>query len=196
MAIYSQSVELDAPPTPFDLPIANPGVDSRTGQRRSLNDYAEASILVVVFTCNHCPYAKHVEGTLIRLARQYAERGVQFVLISPNDPATYAEDSFEGMEKRAREKDFPFPYLYDETQEVARAYGALCTPDLYAYRNEGGTFSLGYHGRIDETRPGQGTSTGKDLEHALQDLLSRGEVTFEQFPSMGCSIKWRPGSVG
>lgn len=192
MAVYSHSIELGAPAAPFDLRIANPGVDGRTGERRCLEDFAEASVLVVVFMCNHCPYAQHVEDTLIRLARHYADRGVQFVFISSNDPEAYPEDSFENMAIRAQEKDYPFPYLYDETQEVAKSYDAQCTPDLYVYRNEGGTFLLRYHGRIDETRPGQGVSTGKDLERALEGLLSGGELTFEQYPSMGCSIKWRP----
>lgn len=191
---YAHSLQLGTPVISFDLPVANPDVDDRAGNRRSLQDYTGASVLVVVFNCNHCPYAKHVEPALIEAAREYQGRGVQFVLINPNDASKYEEDSFEGMVERARAKQYPFPYLHDETQEIAHAYDAVCTPDVYAYRNEEGEFLLGYHGRVDGTRPGNGRSTGDELRRALDDLLTGGAVSFPQHPSMGCSIKWKSGS--
>src|SRR5690606_18636088 len=113
-----------------------------------------------------------------------------FVAISPNDPAQYPDDSPENMARRAGEKAYPFAYLYDETQEVARAYGADCTPDVFIYDEDR---TLVYRGRIDATRPGQGTADAKELRRALRDLLEEGEVTFDQKPSMGCNIKWKEG---
>ena len=189
---YSQEVELGSQAPAFSLPAANPSVDPYAGDTRSLADYEDAEVLVVVFTCNHCPYAKHVEDVLLQLARAYREQGVQFVGISSNDADQYPEDSFEKMAERSRKKDYPFPYLYDATQEVAKAYGALCTPDVFVYDRDR---RLVYHGRVDESRPGQGMATGQDLRRALDDVLSKGEVTFEQRPSMGCNIKWKAGNA-
>lgn len=184
---YSEETELvDAPP--FDLMIANPQVDTRGGERRSISDYSDAAALVVVFTCNHCPYARHIEDALARTARTYAPKGVQIVAINPNDPAQYPSDSFEAMTRRAEEKGMPYPYLFDETQEVARAYGAVCTPDFFVFDADR---KLVYRGRYDETRPGRGEATGRELHAALDELLETGRVTIQQYPSMGCSIKWR-----
>lgn len=184
---YSKMIELGMQAPAFELPAANPDVEDG-GPTRSLDDYADAEALVVVFTCNHCPYARHVEDALIRTARAYEARGVRFVAISSNDPEAYPEDSFESMAARARAKNYPFPYLFDESQEVARAYGAVCTPDFFVFDRDR---VLVYRGRFDETRPGQGTATGRDLRAALDQLLDTGEVTVEQFPSMGCNIKWK-----
>ena len=175
----------------FDLPAANSGADGQTGERRSLHDYEGARALVVVFTCNHCPYAQHVEDTLIDLAREYRSQDVRFVAISSNDPEQYPADSFEAMAERAADKDYPFAYLFDGTQEVAKAYGAVCTPDVFVFD---GDQRLAYRGRIDETRPGAGESTGKDLRRALDAHLERGETLDEQRPSMGCNIKWKAGN--
>ena len=177
----------DAAPA-FDLPAANPQADDRTGDARSLTDFAEADVLVVVFTCNHCPYAQHVEPALIDLAEEYQQRGVAFVAISSNDAETHPRDSFDNMAERAEAKGYPFPYLYDETQEVAHAYGAVCTPDFFVY---GDDRTLAYRGRFDATRPNKGTPTGEDLRAALDELLEKGEVTGEQHPSVGCNIKWK-----
>lgn len=188
---YSEMVELGALAPPFDLPAANPEVDEKEKPNRSLEDFADAEALVVVFTCNHCPYAKHVEGPMIRIAREYANRGVAFVAISSNDPRQYPDDSFESMAERARAKDYPFPYLFDETQEVAKAYGAVCTPDVFVFGSDN---RLAYTGRFDDSSPGRGTATGDDLETALNQLLESGEVTIPQHPSMGCNIKWKPGN--
>lgn len=188
---YSEMMDLGVEAPPFDLPAANPEADAEGAARRSLDDYSDAEALVVVFTCNHCPYAKHVEDELIRTAKEYSGRGVAFVAISSNDPTQYPDDSFEAMERRAREKRYPFPYLFDETQEVARAYGAVCTPDFFLFDSER---RLVYRGRFDETRPGQGKASGTDLKKAVDQLLDDGEVTVDQHPSIGCNIKWKPGN--
>ncbi len=189
MAItYSQMTELGVEAPPFDLPVANPQVDDIDRATRRLDDYADADALVVVFTCNHCPYAVHVEETLLDVARVYQERGVPFVAINANDAELYPDDSFENMARRAQQKGYPFPYLYDASQDVARAYRAECTPDFFVYNR---ARRLVYRGRFDETRPGQGQPTGHDLRQALDQLLDTGEVTMEQYPSIGCNVKWR-----
>ncbi len=189
---YSQEIALGIEAPPFDLPVVNPEVDGRNKSTRSLEDFRDAQVLVVVFTCNHCPYAQHIEDALIEVARTYQPRGVQFVAINANDPEQYPEDAPEEMARRARAKGYPFPYLFDETQEVARAYGARCTPDLYVFDAHR---RLVYHGRFDDTRPGQGRpATGEDLRRVLDALLATGEVTGPQYPSMGCNIKWKPGN--
>jgi peroxiredoxin len=188
MVIRSEMVELGGAAPPFDLPAANPEVDRGGAAHRRLDDYAGAEALVVAFTCNHCPYARHVEAALISVARDYAARNVQVVAVSPNDPAQYPEDSFASMAARARAQGYPFPYLYDESQDVARAYGAVCTPDLFVFDRDR---RLVYRGRLDETRPGAGTATGRELRAALDQLLETGAVTLEQYPAIGCNIKWR-----
>lgn len=188
---YSEMLDLGIQAPSFDLPAANPEVNRDAGPRRRLDDFAEADVLVVVFTCNHCPYAKHVESALIETALTYAEKGVAFVAISSNDPDQYSEDSFDSMARRAREKGYPFPYLFDEKQEVAQAYRAVCTPDFFVFDSDR---KLVYRGRFDETRPGRGEATGTDLTTAIDQLLTTGEVTIEQRPSMGCNIKWKPGN--
>lgn len=185
----SRMTRLGSEAPAFDLPIANPSVDGETGDTRSLDDYEDADVLVVVFMCNHCPYVKHIEEALIETAREYRTRGVQFVGICSNNAETHPEDSFEKMAERTEAKGYSFPYLRDESQEVARAYGATCTPDFFVYDEDR---RLVYRGRFDETRPNQGEPTGTDLRKALDELLESGEVHIEQKPSMGCNIKWKP----
>lgn len=189
MAAESQMAELGTPAPDFTLPAANPNADDRGDAERALSDYADAEALVVVFTCNHCPYAQHVEAALIDMAEAYQERGVAFVAICSNDAERYPDDSFEAMAARAREQGYPFPYLHDEAQEVAAAYGAACTPDFFVYDS---SRRLAYRGRFDETRPNQGEAHGGELRQALDELLGDGRVTMEQKPSIGCSIKWKP----
>jgi peroxiredoxin len=186
----STMMELGRTAPSFELPAANPGVDDHGGDTRSLDDYDDAEALVVVFMCNHCPYVKHVEDELLNVAREYQEEGVQFVGICSNDAENYPDDSFDSMAERAEAKDYPFPYLQDESQEVARAYEAACTPDFYVFDADR---RLAYRGRFDETRPDGGEPHGGDLRQALDELLEEGEVTMEQKPSMGCNIKWKEG---
>lgn len=183
---YSEMLPLGSAAPAFDLPIANPHVDDRGGAARSLADYADAEALVVVFMCNHCPYVHAVEDRLIALARDYAPRGVQVVGICSNDAERYPQDDFDVMAERAREKGYPFPYLRDDSQEVARSYGAVCTPDFFVYDTDR---TLVYRGRLDDGRPGR-EPTQHDLRRALDELLEIGEITVEQVPSMGCNIKW------
>ena len=186
---YSDMLPLGTAAPDFDLPAANPEADGRGGARRTLADFADAEALVVVFTCNHCPYAQAVEDRLIALARDVD--GVAVVAINPNDPTRYPDDSFEAMAARSRAHDYPFPYLFDETQAVARAYDAACTPDFYLFDGGAdGARRLVYRGRLDDGRPGQEPTT-HELRDAIGQLLATGEVTVEQVPSMGCSIKWR-----
>lgn len=182
-------LELGQTAPSFTLPVANPKVDEHSGNTRSLGDYDDASILVVVFMCNHCPYVQHLEDELLDVAREYQSGDVQFVGICSNDPEEYPDDSFENMAERANDKDYPFPYLQDESQEVAQAYEAACTPDFYIFDADR---TLVYRGRFDETRPDEGEPHGTDLRQALDELIEQGEVTMEQKPSMGCNIKWKP----
>ncbi len=178
---------MEAPP--FNLPAANAVKDRNASDAWSLDDFADFEALAVVFTCNHCPYAQHVEDALIDAAHTYAGRGVAFVAICPNDADNYPEDNMEAMRKRAQEKRFPFPYLRDDAQDVTHAYGARCTPDLFLFD---ANRRLAYRGQIDETRPKSGgEATGADLRRALDELLEQGKVTMQQIPSVGCSIKWK-----
>lgn len=188
----SQMSELGTAAPPFDLPAANPAADGRSGDTRSLGDFSDAEALVVVFTCNHCPYAQHVEPALVEMAKVYRERGVAFAAICANDAETHPQDSFEKMAARAEAQGFPFPYLRDESQEVARSYGATCTPDFFVY---GPDRTLAYRGRFDATRPNGAPATGADLREALDQLLAEGRVQMEQQPSVGCNIKWMAGKA-
>jgi peroxiredoxin len=167
----------------FDLP------DTVSGQSMTLEDIRSDVATVVMFLCNHCPYVKHVNAELVAVATHYQPRGVGFVAISANDVATYPEDSPEQMQVVAREVGYPFPYLYDESQDVARAYGAACTPDIFVYDRDG---RLAYRGRLDASTPGNGAANdGADLRRALDALVDGRPVDGDQVPSMGCSIKWR-----
>ncbi|NND72999.1 MAG: thioredoxin family protein [Rhodothermales bacterium] len=189
MAVESRMVALDSMAPEFNLPISNPWIDSSESETRSITNYEDAEILVVVFMCNHCPFAIHVEDILNRIAADYSGRGVQFVAINSNDAESYPADSFEKMSVRAREKGFVFPYLRDESQQVARAYDAVCTPDTFVFDN---SRKLRYRGQVDETRPRRGeVAHGKDLADALDAILEGSEPAEVQLPSVGCSIKWK-----
>ncbi len=179
--MYSKGMPEGTPLPPFRLP----GVDGKTW---SPEDFREANLLVVVFTCNHCPYAIASEDRLIALQNEYADRGVRFVLINPNDADKYPDDSFARMIDRAKEKDFPFPYLYDESQDVARRFDAACTPDLFVFDR---ARVLRYNGRIDDNWQEPDRVTREDLRTVLEDLLADREISIEAVPSMGCSIKWK-----
>jgi len=165
-------------------------LDTVSRKMLSLAELASAKGTVVMFICNHCPYVLHVQDELLRIAAEYQKKGVGFVAISANDAVKYPDDGPEKMAIKAKEKGFTFPYLYDETQQIARAYMAACTPDFYVFD---GDLKLVYRGRMDESTPGNGAPvTGNDLRSALSRLLY-GDLLEEkeQFPSMGCNIKWK-----
>ncbi|OZC02150.1 thioredoxin family protein [Rubricoccus marinus] len=191
MALSSLAPVLGSLAPDFRLRAANP--EASGGSHVSRSDMSGARVLLVVFTCNHCPYAVAVEDRLIALAEAYAPEGLQAVVISSNDAEAYPADSFENMAVRAEQKGYPFPYLYDETQEVARAFGAVCTPEFFLYDAD---LRLVYAGRLNDgrpTRPGRpGTEpTTRDLADAIEQTLAGQAVSAEQIPSMGCGIKWR-----
>ncbi len=179
----SKMIELGTKAPDFELP------DTVSGKKLSFSDIRSDKATVVMFTCNHCPYVLHVNPELVRLANDYQEKGVAFVAISSNDVERYPDDSPEKMTELAKEVGYPFPYLYDETQEVAKAYDAACTPDFYVFD---GDDKLAYRGRLDESRPNSGKPlTGKDLRAALDAVLAGKPVPEPQYPSGGCGIKWK-----
>jgi peroxiredoxin len=170
----------------FSLP------DTTTGETVSLSDLKEARVLLVIFLCNHCPFVKHIRSQLAALATEYQKRGVAIVGISSNDVETYPDDSPEAMAREAREVGYTFPYLYDATQEVAKAYRAACTPDFFVFDAER---NLVYRGQLDSSRPGNDVPvTGSDLRAALDAALESRPAREEQRPSVGCNIKWKPGN--
>lgn len=163
----------------FSLP------DTVSGKTLSLNVLKSEKGTVVMFICNHCPYVKHVNEELVKLANDYQSAGISFIAISSNDVENFPEDSPENM----KEAGYPFPYLYDESQEVAKAYNAACTPDFYIFNKE---LELIYRGQLDGSRPGNDIPvTGSDIRQALDDLLAGKEINDNQKPSMGCNIKWK-----
>lgn len=163
--------------------------DTVSGKIITLKDIPSEKARVVMFICNHCPYVIHVAEEIARLANDYQSKGVGFVAISSNDVINYPADSPDKMKNFAEVEGFSFPYLYDETQEVAKAYDAACTPDFYIFDKED---QLAYRGRLDASRPNSGIPvTGVDLRTALETVL-RGEVVApKQYPSAGCNIKWK-----
>ena len=183
MAQQSAMIPLGSPAPHFELP------DTVTGKPVALEDLAGKPALVVAFLCNHCPYVQHMLDGFIAFAREYGPRGVGIVAISSNDVSSHPADSPAEMAKLAKAKGFPFPYLFDASQDVARAYEAACTPDLYLFDRER---KLAYRGQFDGSRPGSRQPvTGDDLRAATDALLAGKTVPAKQIPSMGCSIKWR-----
>jgi peroxiredoxin len=163
-----------------------------TGKLVSLADFKDAPALVVVFMCNHCPYVKHIRQGLAQFARDYIPRGVAMVGINSNDVVRYPEDSPARMAEEVKAAGYIFPYLFDETQAVAKAYRAACTPDFYVF---GAARRLVYRGQFDDSRPGNGIPvTGKDLRAAVEAVLAGKPVSPNQKPSLGCNIKWKPGN--
>ena len=178
------------------LPLGTKAPDFRlpdtSGKTVSLSDFNRAPALLVVFMCNHCPYVKHIRSGLAQLARDYQTRGVAVVGISSNDVANYPADSPAKMAEEAKAAGYTFPYLYDESQAVAKAYRAACTPDIFLFDQDQ---RLAYRGQMDDSRPGNGISvTGKDLRAALDAILAGKPVSPVQKPSIGCNIKWKPGN--
>jgi peroxiredoxin len=178
------------------LPLGTKAPDFRlpdpSGIIVSLADVKSAPALLVIFMCNHCPYVKHLREGLAKLARDYRSRDVAVVGINSNDIASYPDDSPAKMAEEAASAGYIFPYLHDETQAVAKAYRAACTPDFYLFDKKQ---RLVYRGQFDDSRPGNGiTVTGKDVRAALDALLAGKSVPANQKPSIGCNIKWQPGN--
>lgn len=179
------------------LPLGTPAPDFSLknvvdGKQVSLADFAQAPALLVIFMCNHCPYVKHVAAGLASLAKEYQAKGVAVVGINANDATAYPDDSPEKMKAEVQARGYTFPYLYDETQEVAKAYHAACTPDFYVFDKDR---KLVYRGQMDSSRPDSGIPvTGADLRAALDAVLAGKKPPEDQKPSIGCNIKWRPGN--
>jgi len=165
-----------------------PNVD---GRNVSLDDFSGASAYLVMFICNHCPYVKHVATELARLARDYQAKGVAVIAINSNDVAAHPADSPEQMVHEVESREYTFPYLFDETQAVAQAYKAACTPDFYIFDK---AQQLAYRGQLDASRPDSGIPvTGRDLRAALDAVVAGQAAPTDQKPSIGCNIKWKPG---
>lgn len=182
------------PSTMLPLGTAAPdfSLPNLDGRLMSLADVSGEKGTVVMFICNHCPFVKHVADQLAILGRDYLPRGIGVVAISSNDVSTHPADSPEQMVHEAEERGYPFPYLYDETQEVAKAYHAACTPDFYLF--DAGR-ALVYRGQLDPSRPGSNVPvTGSELRAAIDALLAGKPPVAEQIPSLGCNIKWKPGN--
>jgi len=184
MAVETPPPELGAACPDFRLPA----VDGKTYAR---DDFRDKPVLVVMFICNHCPYVKAVEDRIIGLARELEARGVQFVGVCANDAAHYPDDAFDKLAERWRDRGYGFPYLHDEAQDVARAFGAVCTPDIFVYDRDR---RLAYRGRIDDSWKDEGRVTRRELAAAIEALVAGKRPSPEQRPSMGCSIKWRQAS--
>jgi peroxiredoxin len=176
---------LGTPAPSFELP-------SLDGTKVALHDFDDSDALLVMFICNHCPYVQHVEKELSNLTSEYQARGLSVVGICSNDVEQEPEDTPEGLKEQVERVGFTFPYLIDETQEVALAYGAACTPDFFLF---GRDKELAYRGRMDASRPRNDEPvTGSDLRHAIEAVLDGKDVPGEQLPSMGCAISWKPGN--
>lgn len=178
-------LELGTPAPPFLLPDTD-------GHPLCVDDFWNAKALLVMFLSNHCPYVKHLQGALVELAGEYQPKGVAMVAIGSNDAERYPDDGPDEIRRVKEEKGYPFPYLYDETQRVARSYRAACTPDFFLFDE---SRTLVYRGQFDESRPGNGRPiTGADLRAALDAVLAGQAPPTEQKPSVGCGIKWKPGN--
>jgi len=179
------------------LALGTPAPDFRLpdtgGKLVALDDFKSAPALAVLFICNHCPYVKHIQAGLAQFAREYQARGAAIVAINANDARTYPEDSPASMAREAKSAHYSFPYLYDESQTVAKAYQAACTPDIFLFDS---ARKLVYRGQFDDSRPGNGVPvTGRDLRVAMDAVLAGKPAPARQVPSMGCNIKWKSGNA-
>ena len=182
----STMLELGTPAPAFALP------EPATDKQVNLEDFSGSKALLVLFICNHCPYVKHIADALASFAREYQPKGVAVVAISSNDAGYRAEDGPEFMAQEARQRGYSFPYLYDESQAVAKAYRAACTPDLFLFDAE---HKLVYRGQFDASRPGNDIPvSGADLRAAADALLAGEPMPAQQIPSIGCNIKWKQGN--
>ena len=182
--LHSEKKKLGMPAPDFNLMAVE-------GKRYSLNSFKDKEVLVVMFICNHCPYVQAVEDRILQLYRDYAATNVQLVGICSNDPTDYPDDSPENLKKRWQAKNYGFPYLVDGIQEVAKAYGAVCTPDIFVFDENR---RLAYHGQIDDNWKNPKEVTRHDLREAIDRLLKGEKPSEDQAPSMGCSIKWKKGN--
>jgi len=180
--MYSNMMELGTKAPEFTL------LDTVSGKTISLLQLKSEKATVVFFICNHCPFVHHINSKLVEIANEYQTKEIQFIAISSNDVETHPQDAPELMSKVAKNERYPFPYLYDENQEVAKAYKAECTPDFFVFD---GDLNCVYRGRFDETRPGNTKPTGNDIASALDALIAGEKVSENQHPSMGCNIKWK-----
>ena len=180
-------VRTESPICDFDLSAVDFKLKGVDGKYYDLNSLKGPNGLLIMFICNHCPYVKSIINRIIRDTSELKRLGVNSVGIMSNDPNEYEEDSFENMKKIASDLNFPFPYLIDETQEVARSYGAVCTPDFFGYNNNLG---LQYRGRLDESKKESVTDAKRELFEAMSTIANTGKGPVDQIPSMGCSIKW------
>ena len=182
----STMLELGTRAPDFHLP------DVCTGEIITLNSFSDKKALLVMFICRHCPFVQHVKGELRRIGQDYKDHSLGIIAISSNDVASHPEDSPESLCAMGREEGFNFPICYDETQEVAKAFTASCTPDFFLFDGER---KLVYRGQLDDSRPSnQRPITGKDLREAIDAVLSDQSVSGDQKPSIGCNIKWKPGN--
>ncbi|MBM3696290.1 MAG: thioredoxin family protein [Actinobacteria bacterium] len=185
MAVNSTMLPLGTPAPAFTLP------EPLSGSSVSLEDFPQPALLVM-FICNHCPYVQHVRRGLVQLRADYGEAELGMVAISANDPTNHPGDAPERLAEEAQAQGYRFPYLFDESQETAKAYTAACTPDFFLF---GPDRRLAYRGRLDASRPGTDVPvTGEDLRRAIDALLGGEQVDARQYPSLGCSIKWRAGN--
>ena len=183
----STTIDLGSPAPVFNLPNTNPEYG---GDTVCLADFEGNAALLVIFMCNHCPYVIHIAPRLAELVRAYQPRGLGVAGISVNDVTMHGDDSPENMTRMGAQYRYTFPYLYDESQQSAQDYGAVCTPDLYLYDQHR---ELAYHGQFDGSRPGDDQPvTGADLTAAIDSILNHTPMPAPQLPSVGCSIKWKP----
>ncbi|RQO86622.1 hypothetical protein POPTR_002G071000v4 [Populus trichocarpa] len=186
----SQGVSLGFRAPSFELP------EPLTGKTWKLEDFEPYPALLVMFICNHCPFVKHLKKDIVKLTNFYMKKGLAVVAISSNSVATHPQDGPELMAEDAKILNYPFPYLYDELQEVARDFGAVCTPEFFLFKKDGRRpFELVYHGQYDDSRPSNNVPiTGRDLSLAIDCVLSGQPVSPVQKPSVGCGVKWHPGA--
>ena len=178
----SNMLPLETKAPPFEL------LDTVSNKTVSLDSLKGKMGTVIMFICNHCPFVIHVNPEIAKMAKEYQKKGILFIAISSNDIVNYPQDAPNLMKKKAQEADYTFPYLYDETQEIAKAYDAACTPDFYLINKNLG---LVYRGQLDDSRPGNGIQvSGIDLRNAIEALLNGKEINPIQKPSIGCNIKW------
>jgi len=187
MAMASVMLPLGTPAPPFALR------DVVSGQIFSLDSFTSKAALLVMFICRHCPYVEHVQQEIAKIGQDYTDTGLGIIGISSNDPAHYPDDAPERLKELAQRLHFRFPFCFDETQEVAKLYKAACTPDFYLFDRER---RLVYRGQLDDSRPGNNKPvTGRDLRAAIDAVLAGKPVASNQKPSIGCSIKWKPGNA-